>query len=93
MKAVTANRLSDGVVVYLNDEDQWTVHLCTAAKFVDDDALSVLAAAQGRVREITDAYLIDVDEAGAPAGRAGLRETIRKTGPTVRIDLGHQAGM
>ena len=27
----------------------------------------------------------------APAGRAKLRETIRKSGPTVRADLGYQA--
>ncbi len=92
MKAVTGNRLGDGAVVYLGDDDRWTTDLAAAARFEGDDAKSVLAAAQARVKEITDAYLIEVDGAGAPAGREALRETIRKSGPTVRLDLGYQAG-
>ncbi len=92
MKAITANRLSDGAVVYLGDDDQWTAQIEGAAAFDNDDAKAVLDAAQSRKTEITEAYLIDVDEAGAPAGREALRETIRKSGPTVRTDLGYQAG-
>ncbi|WP_375201366.1 DUF2849 domain-containing protein [Hyphococcus sp.] len=91
MKAVTGNRLDDGAVVYLSDDDRWTSDLAAAARFADEDAKPVLAAAQTRVKEITDAYLIEVDDAGAPAGRESLRETIRKSGPTVRLDLGYQA--
>ncbi len=91
MKAVTGNRLDDGAVVYLSDDDRWTSDLTAAARFADEDAKPVLAAAQMRVKEITDAYLIEVDDAGAPAGRESLRETIRKSGPTVRLDLGYQA--
>lgn len=91
MKAVTGNRLDDGAVVYLSDDDRWTSDLAAAARFEDADAKDVLAAAQTRVKEITDAYLIEVDDAGAPAGRETLRETIRKSGPTVRLDLGYQA--
>lgn len=92
MKAVTGNRLDDGAVVYLGDDDRWTADLTAAARFDDDDAKDVLAAAQARVKEIADAYLIDVSDAGAPTGRETLRETIRKSGPTVRVDLGYQAG-
>lgn len=92
MKAVTGNRLTDGAVVYLNDNDQWTVRLAQAAKFENDDASAVLTAAQLRKAEIADAYLIEIGEEGAPAGREALRETIRKSGPTVRLDLGYQAG-
>ncbi len=91
MKAVTANRLEDGAVVYLGDDDQWTPHLCVAAHFDDADAEDVLAAARGRTEEITDAYLVAVDDEGALVGRETLRETIRKSGPTVRADLGYQA--
>lgn len=91
MKVVTGNRLSDGAVVYLADDDQWTSYLGQAARFEDGDAAPVLAAAQARTTEIADAYLIDVDEDAAPAGRQALRETIRKSGPTVRRDLGCQA--
>jgi len=91
MKAVTGNRLDDGAVVYLGEDDRWTTDLTVAARFDGDDAKSVLAAAQTRVKEITDAYLIDVSDTGAPTGRETLRETIRKSGPTVRLDLGYQA--
>ncbi len=92
MKAVTGNRLADGAVVYLNDNDQWTVRIAHAARFDDDDASAALKATQLRKAEIADAYLIEVSEEGAPAGREALRETIRKSGPTVRLDLGYQAG-
>ena len=91
MKSVTGSRLSDGAVVYLADDDQWVTDLGNAARFEDADAAPVLEAARLRVREIADAYLIDVDEYAAPAGRTALRETIRKSGPTVRGDLGYQA--
>lgn len=91
MKAVTANRLKDGAVVYLAGDESWTSDLSAAARFADADAAAALEAAQARVKEIADAYLIDVDDKGAPAGRETLRETIRKSGPTVRLDLGYQA--
>ena len=93
MKAVTANTLDDGAVVYLGDDDQWTPYLREAARFEDADAKDVLAAAQKRVEEISDAYLVNVDEAGALTGRETLRETIRRNGPTVRRDLGYQADL
>lgn len=91
MKAVTANRLDDGAVVYLAGDESWTSDLAAAARFDDDAAKPALETAQTRATEIADAYLIDVDDKGAPAGRETLRETIRKSGPTVRLDLGYQA--
>jgi hypothetical protein len=92
MKAVTANRLDDGAVVYLGDDNRWASDIGAAARFTDDDSKAVLAAAQARVKEIADAYLVDVDDDGALVGRETLRESIRKAGPTVRADLGYQAG-
>ena len=91
MKAVTGNRLADGAVVYLADDDRWVADLQSAARFENTDAESALGAAKARVTEIADVYLIDVDEAAAPAGRQALRENIRRAGPTVRLDLGYQA--
>lgn len=92
MKAVTANRLDDGAVVYLGDDDRWKLSLADAARFSDDDAKPVLEAALSRRKEIADAYLIDIEEDGALTGRETLRETIRKSGPSVRPDLArHEA--
>lgn len=87
MKIITANRLEDGAVVYLGDDDQWTLSQPAAAKFSDEDAKPVLAAAQSRVTEITEAYAVAVDDDGGLAGREALRESIRRKGPTVREDL------
>ena len=91
MKIITGNRLNDGAVVYLDADGQWTADIAVAAKFEKADADQALDAAKGRTREMADVYLVDVDEAGALAGRERLRETIRKLGPTVREDLGYQA--
>ncbi len=91
MKAVTANRLDDGAVVYLDESGQWTAELALAARYEGDDAEAALADAKRRATEIADGYLIEVTETGAPAGRTTLRETIRAAGPTVREDLGYQA--
>lgn len=90
MKAVTGNRLADGRVVYLAPDNYWAEHIAVAARFSDDEAPDVLAAAQARVTEVADAYLIDIED-GVAAGRERLRETIRSAGPTVRRDLGNQA--
>ena len=91
MKALTANRLADGAVVYLSEDKSWTADIAAAARFDDDAAKAALADAQTRMAEIADVYLIAVGEDGAPEGREALRETIRKNGPTVRTDLGYQA--
>ncbi|MBT8472940.1 MAG: DUF2849 domain-containing protein, partial [Marinicaulis sp.] len=81
MKAITGNRLDDGAVVYLNDEDEWTTHFCASAKFSDEDAETVFQAVQKRTDEIAEFFLIDVDEDGVLAGRKIIRETIRSVGP------------
>lgn len=92
MKALTANRLRDGRVVYLGTDDCWTERLAEAARFEDSEAAAVaVAAASARAGEIAAAYLIEI-EAGAPAGRDALRENIRLRGPTVRPDLNRDGG-
>jgi len=93
MKAITGNRLSDGAVVYLAGNDQWATRLTEAAFFEKTDANNVLTAVLSREAEIAEAYLIEIGDGGALAGREALRETIRKSGPTVREDLGSQAGV
>ena len=87
MKSITANRLADGVVVYLDPDNQWTPHLREAARFEEEDAQNSLAALSGRTGEFADLYLMDVTDDGEPTGRAQLRERIRQAGPTVRPDL------
>lgn len=90
MKAITANLLSDGSVVYLGHDNQWTVDIGSARRIAPPDAEAALNEARTRRTEIAAAYLIDIAETGAPAGREALREIIRSRGPTVRPDLGRQ---
>ena len=92
MKIVTANLLHDGRVAYLAQDAKWTAEISRAALFDDDRAEDALAAASARATEVADVYLIDATAEASPAGRAAFRETIRSAGPTVRLDLGKQAG-
>jgi hypothetical protein len=90
MKAVTANRLSDGAVVWLGEDDRLVERFEQAALHTDEAAAAALSRLAARTTVIASAYLIDADAAG-PRGREALRETIRRCGPTVRRDLGKQA--
>lgn len=90
MKAITANRLSDGVVLYVGADGSLVERFEHAALFEDAAAKDALVRTLARDTMIAAAYLIDATRAG-PVGREALRETIRKNGPTVRPDLGKQA--
>lgn len=88
-KILTANRLDDGLVIYLG-EDGWSADLDAARRAYDDDQAAVLEyqGKQAALRnEVADPYLIDLDDDGP----VRWRETIRATGPTVLRDLGYQA--
>lgn len=90
MKAVTANRLIDGAVVWLARDGALTPRFEGAALYTDEEAAAALASVAAQTTIVAGAYLIEADERG-PAGREALRETIRRNGPTVRRDLGKQA--
>jgi hypothetical protein len=90
VKAITANRLSDGVVLYVGVDGSLVERFEHAALFDEAAAKDVLVKTLARDTAIAAAYLIDATRAG-PAGRERLRETIRRNGPTVRQDLGKQA--
>jgi len=92
-KIVTANRLDDGLVVYLNGAG-WSERI-EDARIAGDDAAAdgLLARAEGPGQEIRviDPYLIEVARGDAAPRPVSYRETIRAQGPTVRPDLGKQA--
>ena len=93
-KAVTANRLADGRVVYLAVDGAWSEHLTQAAWSESEeghDELLARAEADAAAAVVVEPYLFAVSvEHGAPAP-VRLRELIRGAGPTVRRDLGKQA--
>ena len=86
-KAVTANRLDDGLVVFLDADGGWTVEIA-GARVIDDAADLEAALAYGKAqhdaRVVIDAYAIDiaVGDDGVPVP-VRLREKIRADrGPT-----------
>ncbi len=92
-RIVTANRLSDGLVVYLNGAG-WSERI-ENARIAGDDAAAdgLLARAEGAGQEVRviGPYLIEVTRDAAVPRPLSNREAIRAQGPTVRLDLGKQA--
>lgn len=94
VQAVTANRVIDGIVVYLTDKAEWSERLQDAAIAEGKDAgEALLAKAQPAVeaQHIVDPYLFEVANEDGQIVPASVRERIRMAGPTVRPDLGKQA--
>ena len=92
---IAASRLTDGLVVFLDAEGGWTEDFHRGAILADDPAAKerALATAAEAVTAnlVVEPYPIELERrAGHPAPKA-LRERIRATGPTVRLDLGKQA--
>jgi hypothetical protein len=85
---ITANRLTDGVVVFQTIDEAWSEDFNRAA---------VLAEALARARRdetnnlVVDAYAVPVEERNGHFAPKALREAIRAAGPTNRRDLGKQA--
>lgn len=92
-KVMTANRLIDGVVVFLGSEG-WTEMIDAAEIAVDPVAAQALEA-RGRHamerNEVVDASPIEVVLEDGRVRPVRLRERLRTLGPSVRPDLGKQA--
>lgn len=93
-QVISANRLADGLVVYLTGDGGWSEQIDDALVF--DGATAgdtALATATGSVDRqiVVDPYAIDIDESGGVRRPTRFREFIRAHGPTVRRDLGKQA--
>ncbi len=91
---VSANRLTDGIVVFLGQGDQWVENFRSAALLADKPALEAgLARAQDAVRANIVVEVAPMDVAETPHGLEPkhIRDRIRAEGPTVRLDHGKQA--
>ncbi|MBJ7511830.1 DUF2849 domain-containing protein [Brevundimonas sp.] len=82
MKIVTANRLSDGRVIYAGLNNQPVERLEEASTLDEAAAEIVLAEVAGRPDVFVNPYLVEVQDR-APSGRDRLKERIRAAGPTV----------
>ncbi len=97
LKAITANRLRDGEVIFLAPGPgvAWVERLEDAALFEDaataDAALTAAKAQAEDERFAVDVYAFELRIADGQRVPVKTRERIRALGPTVRIDLGKQA--
>ena len=83
---VTANRLSDGAVVYLRGDRGWTGDLQQARSLGDAQAADdLLAWARGQEAVICDPYLSEVGVEGARLIPLTVRERIRAEGPRTKL--------
>jgi len=86
---VTANRVSDGAVVYRRADGGWTTHLDDAAIATDAGGANQLidAAVADDLRAV-GSYIAPVKLAASGKVRPGnLRELIRLGGPTIELPV------
>lgn len=90
LQIVTANRLRDGLVVFLAAEATWSEHIedsLVAAEASQGEAMMEEAARAVAARRVIDPYLIDVAQKDGAIVPVRFREVIRAVGPLVRPDL------
>jgi hypothetical protein len=85
-KVITANRLGDGLVVFLDEEGGWSREIAKARILEDGpdlDAALAYAQQQHDARVVVEPYAIDVEVKDGVPVPVRLRELIRARGPTV----------
>jgi hypothetical protein len=93
LNVLTANRLADGIAVWLGADGEWHENIADAFVARHEEALSGLQDAEKVAafdNQVVDVAIIDVEERGGQLYALRLRERIRAAGPTVRADLGKQ---
>lgn len=91
MKALTANRLADGEVVFWN-AGVWLERFSEAQLFDDGvEAETAEASAKSQPTVVVDPYLIDLVEAEGLWAPTSYRERLRALGPTNHLHHGKQA--
>ncbi len=87
-RVISANRLGDGIVVYLTADGGWSERIARA-RLIDGGEAGAAALDGLSGAAVVDPYLIDIS--GGDRRPILKRERIRARGPTVRLDLGKQA--
>lgn len=92
-KVLTANRLSDGISVWLDAAGNWVELLQDAFVARHAEAVSALEAT-GKVafadNKVVDVNVIDIEEVDGVLRPLRLRERIRAEGPTIDYATGYK---
>lgn len=93
-QVATANRLLDGEVVFLASTgwDERIERATVARSDGEAKALEALLKQSEAVNEVIAGYLVEVAETEHGLEPVRYRERLRTRGPSVRTDLGKQAG-
>ncbi len=83
-RAVTGNRLRDGVPIYFTGNGHWSPAISDAVVVPAEEGEALLKTAQGgpSPSRVVAPYAIDVVVGNGAVNPAGLREQIRAYGPT-----------
>jgi hypothetical protein len=93
-QVMTANRLGDGLVVFLTRSGDWSERIDEAVLALEPQATAALetrAAADVKANLVTGQYLFEAERLNGNIRASHFRERIRTLGPTIRTDLGKQA--
>ena len=86
-KVLTANRLTDGIAVWLDANGKWSTSLQEALVARHAEAVAALEAIGKKSyadNEVVDVAVVDVQETNGILWPLRLRERIRAQGPTMR---------
>ncbi|MCX8997749.1 DUF2849 domain-containing protein [Rhizobiaceae bacterium BDR2-2] len=92
-KVLTANRLTDGIAVWLDASGQWSENLQEALVARHEEAVASLEAIGKRdfaANRVVDVAVIDVQETDGKLWPVRLRERIRAAGPTIAYSNGYE---
>ncbi|MFK0204685.1 DUF2849 domain-containing protein [Agrobacterium sp. NPDC090283] len=92
-KVLTANRLSDGIAVWLDANGEWTEALQDAIVARHAEAIASLEEIGKRdfsANKVVDVAIVDVVEQDGKLWPTRLRERIRAAGPTMHYAAGYK---
>jgi len=90
ISVLTANRLGDGIVVFLDFEGAWSEDIALAVVARDPDearALEDRGAYDSARNLVVEPYLVEVREAGGNLTPIRYRERVRVAGPSILDDV------
>jgi hypothetical protein len=92
MNVITANRLDDGLVVFLDADRRWTTVFAAAIRLDAAETETALEVARESVRrqEVLDPYSVATIETADGIAPKEIRERIRAFGPTIASNFPDQ---